>query len=154
MDKTTYGISVIMKATGMKRKDVLAHIEAGNIMATKRRKQFIFEVSEKNRLVSLRETYTGFFCLAQQHTDSESIFSLGKRKCRDDLVDFMKSNAWFSADAIPADSVFFADVGGEAHCIRKTDVSLFAPSLRLWIASFGENPECKLASCKMNCPGP
>ncbi len=37
MDKATCGISVIIKTTGMKRNDILAQIEAGNIAAEKRR---------------------------------------------------------------------------------------------------------------------
>jgi hypothetical protein len=144
MDKSTCGISAIITATGMKRKDVLAHIEAGNIVATKQREQFIFEISEKNRLASLRETYVGFFFLTQKHAVGKNKFSLAKRICRAELLDFMQSNAWFGADAIPADGVFFADAGNEAYFVRKSDEERFAPNVRLWIASYGETPERKL----------
>lgn len=144
MDKATCGISTIIKVTGMKRKDILAQIEAGNIAAEKWRGQYIFEISEKNRLISLRETYTGFFSLARQHADSKGKFSFAKRTHRDELIEFMRANEWFGAAILSAGDVFFTDTTGEIYFVRKADEHLFALNTRLWIASYGENPERKL----------
>ncbi len=144
MDKATCGISVIIKTTGMKRNDILAQIEAGNIAAEKRREQYVFKISEKNRLASLRETYAGFFFLARQYADSKTKFSFAKRTHRNDLIEFMQANAWFGVAILSAGDVSFADTTGETYFVRKADEHLFAPNARLWIASYGESHERKL----------
>lgn len=143
-DKTMCGISVIMKTTGMCRKDILTHIEAGKIKAEKHGKLFVFDVSEKNRLESLRDTYIGFFHLAQSCEESNNRFSLDKRKCRADLVEFAVENSWFGANVLPIDDVFFADTSNEAYLVQKSDGYRLLPRIRLWIASYGESTGSKL----------
>ena len=143
-DKTTYGISVIIKVTGMKRKDIIAHIETGKINAVKRGKQFAFEISEKNRLESLRNTYSGFFHLVQKYENGKNKFTLKKRKCRNELIEFAMENSWFGSDVLSVDNVFFADINNEAYFVRKTDEPRFVPHIRLWITSYGENADGKL----------
>jgi len=143
-DKTICGISVIIKVTGMKRKDILAHIETGKITADKKGKQFVFDISEKNRLESLRDIYAGFFNLVQKYERGTSDFRFERRKCKDELISFALENSWFGADILSADDVFFADTIGEAYFVRKTDEPRFAPHIRLWLASYGENADGKL----------
>ena len=143
-DKTTYGISVIIKVTGMKRTDILAHIESGKINAGKKGKQFAFDISEKNRLESLRDIYAGFFHLVQKYERGASGFSFGRRTCKDELLNFALENSWFGADVLAADDVFFADTNGEAYFVRKTDEPRFAPHIRLWLTSYGKTSYGKL----------
>ncbi len=144
MDKMTCGISVIIKATGMKRNDILAHIEAGNIAAENRQGRYIFEISERNRLQELKEAYVGFFSLARQYADSSTTFSFEKRTHRDELIEFMRANAWFGVTSMPVSNVFFADTAGETYFVRKDDERFFVSRARLWIASYGESPKRKL----------
>jgi len=144
-DKAVCGIAAVIKATRMRRDDILAHIEAGKIMAEKRGRQIVFEIAEKDRLISLRDTYVGFFHIAQNYLDENGTFRLNRRKCRDGLLDFVVESAWFGADAVPSESVFFADTRSEAYFVRKNDEHLLASHIRLWIASYGKSPEHKLA---------
>jgi hypothetical protein len=143
-DKTTYGISVIIKTTGMRRKDILAHMGTGKITAQIRGKQFAFDISEKNRLESLHNTYVGFFNLARGYVEGKSGFSLEKKRCRNELIDFASENSWFGAGILPVDEVFFADTGNELFFVRKADEHKIATGLRLWFASYGESAENKL----------
>jgi hypothetical protein len=143
-DKTICGISAVRRTTGMRRKDMLTHIETGKIKAKVIGKLFVFDVSEKNRLESLHNSYIGFFQLAQSYADERSAFSLAKKACRDALIEFAMGNSWFGADVLPIDEVFFADTSSEAYFVRKSDEYRLAPHIRLWIASYGECAESKL----------
>jgi len=143
-DKTTCGISAVMGATGMRRADILAHIESGKIKGQKRGKLFTFNLVEKNRLQALSVEYIGFFRHVRNYEEESNLFSLKKRECRDEVIEFMTENAWFGADALKADDVFFANTDGEIYFVRKTDEAKFTPNIRLWIASYGESDENKL----------
>lgn len=143
-DKNTCGISAVMKATGMSRNDIHAHIKTGEIEAKRQGKRFVFEISEKIRLESLHRAYVGFFHIVQKYTEERMSFSLKKQKCRDELTQFSVENSWFGVDVLSAERVFFADTGNEMYFIRKADECRFAPHIRLWLASYGENAEIKL----------
>jgi len=142
--KSTCGISAIIKSTGMKRKNILMHIDTGKIKAIKRGRQFAFEVSEKNRLESLHYAYAGFFHLAQKYEHRQNRFDWKKQKCRDAIIEFATENTWFGADVRPISEVFFADTSNEMFFVRKTDEHLFASPVQLWLASYGESAENKL----------
>lgn len=143
-DKTICGISAVTKVTGMCRKEILAHIEAGKIKARRYGGLLEFEILEKDRLKSLSETYAGFFDFAQKHIDDDSGFSFKKRACRDELVEFAADNAWFGADILSSDEIFFASIGNEKYFMRKTDECLLAPYIQLWLASYGKSAQDKL----------
>jgi len=143
-DKKTCGITEITKATGMRRIDILAHIESGKIKAEIHGRQYAFEVSEKTRLGSLHDTYAGFFRTVQEYVGTTSAFSLAMRKCREALLEFAMENSWFGAEAIPSGEVFFADTDKEAYFFRKSDEHRFERQIRLWVASYGASAEGKL----------
>jgi len=142
--KTVCGISVIMKTTGMCRKDILAHIGTGKIKAKKQGKLFAFDASEKTRLESLHNSYIGFFHLAQSCVSGKAGFSTEKRKCKDELIEFAAENEWFGANVLPVDDVFFANTSNEAYFVNKNDERQLVMHMRLWIAAYGESAESKL----------
>jgi hypothetical protein len=129
-DKTTCEITAVIKATRMRRKDILAHIEAGKIKAQKQYRAFVFEIEEITRLKSLHDKYTGFFRIAQGFEKSGE-FSFERRRCRDELIEFATENSWFGADVMVKEHVFFAGIGNEAFFVRKTDEPKIAPHIRL-----------------------
>ena len=139
-EKTTHGISVIIKSTGMKRNDIIKHIETGKIKSIIREKRFAFDDSEKDRLESLHEMYSGFFSMVQENDK----FSLRNQKCRNELIEFMEENSWFGADVLSVEDVFFSDTKGESYFVRKIDESRFATRLQLWLTSYGLNADGKL----------
>ena len=143
-DKTMCGISEIIKVTGMKRKDILRHIETGKIKAEMRGRYFVFEIAEKERLETLCSRYIGFFYLVQKYDIGTSGFRFEIRKCRDELVEFAAENSWFGADILSAEDVFFTDASREVYFVRKTDELRFAPHIRLWLKSYGETAVGKL----------
>jgi len=143
-DKITCGINAIIQATGMRRKDILAHIETGKIKAVMEGKQFAFSISERSRLKSLCENYAGFFHIVQTYMDVGTSFRLDRRKCKDEIIGYAEGNSWFGAEVISADEVFFADVGNELYFIRKCDIYRIADHVHLWLVSYGESSEIKL----------
>jgi len=138
------GITAIIQETGMRSKDIHAHIESGKIKANKRGKLFVFEFSERNRLASLQDMYVGFFTLVQKYAENHARFSLKKQVCRDELMAFMTDNSWFGAESLPISEVFFVNTHGEAYFVRKSDIHLMESRLYLWLSSYGENAKSKL----------
>lgn len=137
------GISVIITATGMKRKDILAHIEAGRIQSKKMNRQLVFDYSEKIRLETMREAYIGFFGYTEMFLHENHDFSPKKQRCRNDLAEFMEANSWYGIDKMAAADVFFTDTNGELFFIKKSDMSALKPHLQLWFDSYGETAEGK-----------
>lgn len=143
-DKNLCGISVIIKSTGMRRRDILLHIEAGRISAERKGKQFFFSIEEQERLESLNAEYVGVFAIINNYKDGKDKFSLDRKQCRDELLEFAEENLWFGAKIVKSEEVFFADAGNEAYFVRRPDEGKFSPHLRLWLASYGESSEGKL----------
>ena len=144
VNENTCGILPLMKTTGMSRKEILAHIERGCIQAVKKGRLYVFTEGEKKRLERLNATYTGVWCMLRGMLHEKSVFSLNKRTCRDELLEFIENNDWFGIKALKAQEVYFAAIDGEKYFIRKTDAERIRNRIALWLDSYGKDDHEKV----------
>ena len=136
-DEKTYGILAIMKATGMRWKEVLSHIGSEKIYAEKQGRLYTFTEEEMNRLKGLHDEHIGVWCMVRDQIHEGSAFSLRKRSCRDEFLEFVKRNGWFGVKALSVQAVFFAAADDEQYFILKADAERIRDRVALWLDSYG-----------------
>jgi hypothetical protein len=71
-------------------------------------------------------------------------FSLRKRSCRDEFLEFVKSNDWFGVKVLSVQEVHFAATDREQYFILRVDAERIQNNVALWLASYGKNDGEKL----------
>lgn len=133
------GIHKIISETGMTKREILKHVDKGNIDAKYECNRLIFKVSELIRLRRKHKQHIGMWKMVNELLDDNSAFVINKPTNKKEFTEYLQYNNWFGVKAIPSEDVFFASTKREIYFFKKSDAKKMENHIALWLNSYGCN---------------